>query len=191
MGAGTDGPMEHVVGNQWGCRNVVAEQPAQARRCLFLVGESDHRFLIVSDDHVRIFIGQVAEPDLPPATDDLPARLRGDAAKRVFLRPSTRCQESGRLQSMPRMGWLRAPARSRSTCPGRWAFSAASPPGVALGLLEPPLALFIAAVPFVKMLSDQRAPTPMRFIGLLGEGAAKPVGSSGEGTVRLSQEPDK
>jgi hypothetical protein len=63
--------------------------------------------------------------------------------------------------------------------------------GVALGLLEPPLALFIAAVPFVKMLSDQRAPTPMRFIGLLGEGAAKPVGSSGEGTVRLSQEPDK
>jgi hypothetical protein len=63
--------------------------------------------------------------------------------------------------------------------------------GVALGLLEPPLALFIAAVPFVKMLSDQRAPTPMRFIGLLGEGAAKPVGSSGEGTVRLSQESDK
>jgi hypothetical protein len=63
--------------------------------------------------------------------------------------------------------------------------------GVALGLLEPPLALFIAAVPFVKMLSDQRAPTPMRFIGLLGEGAAKPVGSSGEGTVRLCQEPDK
>jgi hypothetical protein len=41
------------------------------------------------------------------------------------------------------------------------------------------------------MLSDQRAPTPMRFIGLLGEGAAKPVGSSGEGTVRLSQESDK
>jgi hypothetical protein len=41
--------------------------------------------------------------------------------------------------------------------------------GVALGLLEPPLALFIAAVPFVKMLSDQRAPTPMRFIGLRRE----------------------
>jgi hypothetical protein len=34
--------------------------------------------------------------------------------------------------------------------------------GVALGLLEPPLALFIAAVPFVKMLSDQRAPIPVR-----------------------------
>jgi hypothetical protein len=63
--------------------------------------------------------------------------------------------------------------------------------GVALGLLEPPLALFIAAVPFVKMLSDQRAPTPVRFIGSLGEGTAKPVGSSGEGTLRLSQEPDK
>jgi hypothetical protein len=41
------------------------------------------------------------------------------------------------------------------------------------------------------MLSDERAPTPVRFIGLLGEGAAKPVGSSGEGTIRLSQEPDK
>jgi hypothetical protein len=62
---------------------------------------------------------------------------------------------------------------------------------VALGLLEPPLAVFIAAVPFVKMLSDQRAPIPVRFIGLFGEGAAKPVGSSGEGTVRLSQEPDE
>jgi hypothetical protein len=61
---------------------------------------------------------------------------------------------------------------------------------VALGFLEPPLAVFIAAVPFVKMLSDRRAPIPVRFIGLFGEGAAQPVGSSGEGTVRLSQEPD-
>lgn len=62
---------------------------------------------------------------------------------------------------------------------------------VALELLEPPLAIFIAAVPFLKMLSDRRAPDPMRFLGLVCEGAAKPVGSSGQGTVRLSEEPDE
>jgi hypothetical protein len=62
---------------------------------------------------------------------------------------------------------------------------------VALGFLEPPLAVFIAAEPYLKMLSDRRAPRPMRFFGLLCEGAAKPVGSSAQGTVRLSEQPDQ
>jgi hypothetical protein len=62
---------------------------------------------------------------------------------------------------------------------------------VAIGLLEPPLGAFIAAVPFMKMLADRRSPNLLRFVGELVEGAAKPVGSSGEGTVRLTQEPDE
>ena len=62
---------------------------------------------------------------------------------------------------------------------------------VAIGLIEPPLGVFIAAVPFVKMLADRRAPEGLRFVGQLVEGAAKPVGSSGEGTVRLPEEPDE
>lgn len=57
---------------------------------------------------------------------------------------------------------------------------------VALGLLEPPLAAFIAAVPLVKILADPGSPTPVRFVAELLMGAAKPVGSDAEGTVRLA-----
>jgi hypothetical protein len=62
---------------------------------------------------------------------------------------------------------------------------------VAIGLIEPPLGVFIAAVPFVKMLTNQRAPDPLRFLGLVTEGAAQPVGSSGQGTVRIAGEIDE
>jgi hypothetical protein len=61
---------------------------------------------------------------------------------------------------------------------------------VAVGLIEPPLGVFIAAVPFVKMLTAAGAPDPLRFLGLVTEGAAQPVGSSGQGTVRLADEVD-
>lgn len=56
----------------------------------------------------------------------------------------------------------------------------------AIGLLEPPLGVFIAAIPVVKMLSNKRAPQPARFLAQVLEGAAQPVGSSGEGTIRLA-----
>jgi hypothetical protein len=62
---------------------------------------------------------------------------------------------------------------------------------VAVGLLEPPLAAFIAAVPFIKMLTTPRSPGPLRFVGLMAEGAAQPVGSSGQGTIRLTGQSDQ
>lgn len=57
---------------------------------------------------------------------------------------------------------------------------------VALGLLEPPLAAFIAAVPLVKILADPGSPIPVRLVAEVIKGAAKPVGSDGEGTVRIA-----
>lgn len=57
---------------------------------------------------------------------------------------------------------------------------------VAFGVIEAPLGLAIAAVPFVSMLSDPRAPRHSRAVGQVFEGAMKPIGSQGEGTVRLS-----
>ena len=56
--------------------------------------------------------------------------------------------------------------------------------GLALGILEPPLAGFIAAVPLIKILAA-RSSIPVRFVGELLEGAAKPIGGDAEGTVRL------
>jgi hypothetical protein len=60
---------------------------------------------------------------------------------------------------------------------------------VALGLLEPPLAAFIAAVPLIKILADPGSPAPVRFVAEILQGAAKPVGSDAEGTVRLAKPP--
>lgn len=61
---------------------------------------------------------------------------------------------------------------------------------LAFGLLEPPLAAFIAAVPLIKILSERGAPLPVRFVAEILQGAAKPVGSDAEGTVRLA-DPDR
>lgn len=56
---------------------------------------------------------------------------------------------------------------------------------VAAGLIDPPLGLFIAAVPFLKMLDLPRMPYLPRFVGQVLEGVAKPVGGDSQGTVRL------
>jgi hypothetical protein len=56
---------------------------------------------------------------------------------------------------------------------------------VAAGLIEPPLGLFIVAVPFLKMLDLPALPNLPRFVGQVLEGVAKPVGGDSEGTVRL------
>jgi hypothetical protein len=61
---------------------------------------------------------------------------------------------------------------------------------LAFGLLEPPLAAFIAAVPLIKILAERGSPIPVRFVAEMLQGAAKPVGSDAEGTVRLA-EPDR
>ena len=56
---------------------------------------------------------------------------------------------------------------------------------VAVGLIEPPLGLFIAAVPFMKMLDLPQTRKPARFVGQVLEGVAKPVGGDSQGTIRL------
>jgi hypothetical protein len=56
---------------------------------------------------------------------------------------------------------------------------------VGIGLIEPPLGLFIAAIPFVKMLDLPRLPLSARFLGQVFEGVAKPLGGDSEGTVRV------
>ena len=56
---------------------------------------------------------------------------------------------------------------------------------VAAGMIEPPLALFLAAIPFLKMLNRPNASQPVRFISQVLDGAAKPVGGSSEATIQL------
>lgn len=56
---------------------------------------------------------------------------------------------------------------------------------VGVGIIDPPLGLFIAAVPFIKMLDLPRLPGPSRFIAQVFEGISKPVGGDSEGTVRI------
>jgi hypothetical protein len=56
---------------------------------------------------------------------------------------------------------------------------------VGVGLIEPPLGLFIAAVPFLKMLDIPRLPLPVNFLGHVMQGAAKPVGGDSDGTIRI------
>ncbi|ORW29617.1 hypothetical protein AWB91_22840 [Mycobacterium paraense] len=57
-----------------------------------------------------------------------------------------------------------------------------------LGLIEPPLALFIAAVPLYKVLTNTALPRAVRIVGEVLEGAAKPVGSDAEGVIVLEDQ---
>jgi len=59
---------------------------------------------------------------------------------------------------------------------------------VGLGLLEPPLALFIAAVPAFKALTNSAMPRAVRIVAEVLEGAAKPVGSDADGVIQLRDE---
>lgn len=56
---------------------------------------------------------------------------------------------------------------------------------VGLGMIEPPLALFIAAVPVFKILTNSVLPLSVRAVGELLEGAAKPVGGDAEGVIQI------
>jgi hypothetical protein len=57
-----------------------------------------------------------------------------------------------------------------------------------LGLIEAPLALFIAAVPAYKLLTNTALPKAVRVVGEVLEGAAKPVGSDAEGVIVLQDQ---
>lgn len=56
---------------------------------------------------------------------------------------------------------------------------------VAFEMIEPPVGLFIAAVPLLKMLSRPKAPQSVRIVSQIFEGAAKPVGGDAESTFRV------
>lgn len=56
---------------------------------------------------------------------------------------------------------------------------------VALGIIEPPLGLFIAAVPFIKMLDLPALLARRGFFAQVLEGVSKPVGGDSEGTIRV------
>ena len=58
---------------------------------------------------------------------------------------------------------------------------------LAFELIELPLALFIAAIPVLKMLNRPGASGPVRFVGQLLEGAARPVGGSAEATIQYTE----
>ncbi len=56
---------------------------------------------------------------------------------------------------------------------------------VGIGLVEPPLGLFIAAIPFLRMLDLPALPNGLRFVAQVLEGVSKPVGGDSQGTVRI------
>jgi hypothetical protein len=60
---------------------------------------------------------------------------------------------------------------------------------VGLGIIDPPLAIFLAAVPLVKMLDQPGAALPVRLVSQVYQGAAKPVGGDSEATVRVPARP--
>ena len=57
---------------------------------------------------------------------------------------------------------------------------------VGLGLIEAPLGLFIAGIPFFKLFNRPSMSTPVRMAVQFYEGMIKPVGGDGEGTINLA-----
>ncbi|GAC1323042.1 MAG: hypothetical protein NVSMB2_20560 [Chloroflexota bacterium] len=66
---------------------------------------------------------------------------------------------------------------------------------LALDVISPPVALFIASIPFFKMLNRPGASRPVRTVSQFLDGMAKPVGGDGASTVKLtnpeSAQPDR
>jgi hypothetical protein len=56
---------------------------------------------------------------------------------------------------------------------------------VAAGVIDPPVGVFVAAIPFLRMLDLPKLPTPSRFVGQIFEGMAKPLGGDSQGTIHL------
>lgn len=56
---------------------------------------------------------------------------------------------------------------------------------VATGMIEPPLAAFIAVVPFLKMLNRPNSTKPARIVSQTLGGAAKPVGGDSLSSIRI------
>ncbi len=60
--------------------------------------------------------------------------------------------------------------------------------GLAVGfeLIEPPIGIFIGAIPFFKMLARPGLPQPIRFVSQVLDGASRPVGGDSESSIRLA-----
>lgn len=56
---------------------------------------------------------------------------------------------------------------------------------VGAGIIDPPLGLVIAAVPFIKMLDLPCLNNRVRFVAQVLEGVIKPVDGDSQGTVRI------
>lgn len=57
---------------------------------------------------------------------------------------------------------------------------------IAFEVIEPPIGIFIAAVPFFKLLEQRREPKPVQFVGAVLEGAAQPVGGNAEAIIKVA-----
>jgi hypothetical protein len=60
---------------------------------------------------------------------------------------------------------------------------------LALGIIDWPVAVFIGAIPAIKLLQRGDLPKQVQFAVQLFDGAAKPVGGDSEGTVELVRTP--
>lgn len=56
---------------------------------------------------------------------------------------------------------------------------------VGFGMIEPPFGVFIAAVPFFKMLNRPKSSRPVRLLSQVMDGASQPVGGDGDHAIRL------
>ncbi|MDQ6831772.1 MAG: hypothetical protein M3008_00105 [Chloroflexota bacterium] len=56
---------------------------------------------------------------------------------------------------------------------------------VGFGMIEPPFGVFIAAVPFFKMLNRPKSSRPVRLFSQVIDGASQPVGGDGDHAIRL------
>lgn len=62
---------------------------------------------------------------------------------------------------------------------------------VAMELVAPELALFVAAIPLVKLLKRKHATKIEKAVAAVIEGAAKPLGGDTESTVRPTDDADR
>ena len=61
---------------------------------------------------------------------------------------------------------------------------------VAFELIEPPVGIFIASIPLIKMLSRPKASQPVRFASEMLQGAAIPLNGDAEASIRIQSGSD-
>lgn len=57
---------------------------------------------------------------------------------------------------------------------------------VGMEMVAPPLAIFIAAYPLLKMLNRPNAPKAVQIVAQVLEGVAKPINGDSEDTIRIN-----